>query len=84
MYPSVIGFIYGFSMMVLHHVTVVKCVNSCTKIILDAGLVVDMKLQFPARKLTQLIPLDFCLWGYLRAKYCVSTVDTREELWCQV
>jgi hypothetical protein len=33
--------------MVLHHIAVVKCVSGCPKIVMDTGLVVDMKLQFP-------------------------------------
>jgi hypothetical protein len=32
--------------MVLHHITVMKCVSGCRKIILDTGLDVDVKLQF--------------------------------------
>jgi hypothetical protein len=47
MCPSTSIFAYGFNMMVLQHITDVKCVNGCPKIILHAALVVDMKLQFP-------------------------------------
>jgi hypothetical protein len=40
-------FICGFNTTVLCHITAMKCINGCPKIILDAGLVIDMKLQFP-------------------------------------
>jgi hypothetical protein len=47
MCPLILVFVCSFNMTVLHHITVVKYVNCCLKIILDAGLVTDVKLQFP-------------------------------------
>lgn len=47
MCPSIYIFAYAFDMKVLHHITVMKCVSVCPKIILGAGLVVDVKLYLP-------------------------------------
>jgi hypothetical protein len=47
MCPSTFIYTCGFNMVVLHHIIVAKCVDGGSKIILDTGLVVDMKLQFP-------------------------------------
>jgi hypothetical protein len=46
MCPSIRALHYGFNTAV-PHITVVKCAKGCPKVILDAGLVADMKLQFP-------------------------------------
>jgi hypothetical protein len=42
-------FTCGFNPTVLHYITVVKCVNGCPKIILDTGLVTDVKLHSPGQ-----------------------------------
>jgi hypothetical protein len=47
MCPSLRVFICGFNRTVLHHITVMKGVNRYPKVILDAGLVADAKLQCP-------------------------------------
>jgi hypothetical protein len=43
MYPSTRVFTCGFNTTVLHHITTMKCVNGCPKII----PVVDVKFKFP-------------------------------------
>jgi hypothetical protein len=52
----------GFNTAVLHHNTAVKCFNCCPKIIPDAGLVLDVKLQFPGlhAHLTSVLSISFC------------------------
>jgi hypothetical protein len=47
MWPSVHIFTCGFNMMVLHHITDMKCITDCLKSIPDARMVMDVKLQFP-------------------------------------
>jgi hypothetical protein len=47
MHTSIRVFTYGFSPTAIHHVTVENCLNGCPKIILDAGLVAVVTLQFP-------------------------------------
>jgi hypothetical protein len=42
---SVHAFMCGLSTTVLCHIAAVKCAIGCPKAILDAGLVVDLKLQ---------------------------------------
>jgi hypothetical protein len=61
-----------------HHITAVKCVSDCPKIILGAGLVRDMKLQF--RGLHAHLAwnlLEFTLWVYMKIKFYASTFYTR-------
>jgi hypothetical protein len=36
----------------LHHITLVKCLNGCPKIVLGTGMVVYVKLQFPGPTFT--------------------------------
>jgi hypothetical protein len=43
-YLSVHSFIYGFNRIILHHIRVVKCINTCPKFILDAEFFADVKL----------------------------------------
>lgn len=66
--------------MVFYHVTGVKCVKGCLKIILEAGLLVEVKLQFPGlyTHITSII-LTVFMWGYLKTKVYTSIIDTREE-----
>jgi hypothetical protein len=47
MCPSVSALICSLNTTVLHHIAVMKCVSGSPRINLDAGLVGDMKLQFP-------------------------------------
>jgi hypothetical protein len=74
---------HGFNMTVVHHIIVLNCVNGYQKIVLDAELVVYVKLQFPGLH-AHLIPFDFFLWGYVKAKVHASRVDAKEELWCRI
>jgi hypothetical protein len=62
---------YGFNSTVLQHITIV---NGCPKVILDGGLVADVKLQIPGlhAHLTWILSNNFC--GN-------STDDTSEEMW---
>jgi hypothetical protein len=50
----------------LQHIVIVKCVNGSPQIILEAGLVANMRLvvSWPARS-PDLNPPDFVLWRYL-------------------
>jgi hypothetical protein len=77
---------YGFNTKVLHHITVVKCVSWCPKIILDAGLVVNVMLEFPGQHahLTSIFSSYFFLWGYLKTEVYASTVYTRLVLWRRI
>jgi hypothetical protein len=68
----------GFNTIVLHHIMVMKCVNSCPKIALNAGLIDDMKLQFPGLHIHWLESSQFFLWEYFTTKVSDSTVDSRE------
>jgi hypothetical protein len=47
MCPSIRVFACAFTTKVPHHVTIVKLVNGCPKIILDAGVFVYVEFQFP-------------------------------------
>jgi hypothetical protein len=47
MCPSVRVFTCGFSTAVPQHIAVVRCISGCTKVILEAGLASDLRLQFP-------------------------------------
>jgi hypothetical protein len=62
MCPSICGFTYDLNMIVLHQITVMKCVNSCPSIILDAWLVADVKLKFFGlhAHLTWIFSIFFC------------------------
>jgi hypothetical protein len=75
-------FTCGFNTTVLHHITIVKCVSGCPKIILDAGLVADVKLLYSGLQahLTWTLSIYF-LWAYMKMKVCGTTVGTGEELW---
>jgi hypothetical protein len=66
----------GFNKTVLQHITVVKHINGSPYVILDAGLVADVKLRFLASTLTSLDPLSFSLGGYLKTKVYIGTVET--------
>jgi hypothetical protein len=68
-------------MMVFYHITGVKCVKGCLKITLEAGVVVDVMLQFPGLYtcLTSIVSIVF-MWTYLKTKVYASTTDPREEL----
>jgi hypothetical protein len=61
---SICVFIYGFNMMVPHHIMIVKCVSGCPELILDDGLVADMKLQFPGlcTHLNWILSIFFIAW----------------------
>jgi hypothetical protein len=74
--PSICICSCGSNTAVLHHSAAVKYFNCCPKIILDAGLVLHVKLQFPGllAHLTSIHTICFC----------AGTVDTREELWRQI
>jgi hypothetical protein len=67
---------FSFSTTVLQHITAMKCVNGCPKIIVDAGLVADVKFSFLTYTLTLLESSHSFLWGYLKSKACASTVDS--------
>jgi hypothetical protein len=43
--PVIRIFICAFNTTLLHYITFVKYLNGCSKIILDAGLVTDVKLH---------------------------------------
>jgi hypothetical protein len=55
--------IYGFNMTVLHYITIMKCVNGCPKIVLDTGLVTDVKLQVPGLHAVLIKILSICFLG---------------------
>jgi hypothetical protein len=46
MCPSTCVFTCGFNTTTLHHVTIVERVSGCPEIVLDAGMVVGVKLKF--------------------------------------
>jgi hypothetical protein len=74
-----VNFTCGFNKPVLHHTAVVNYVSSCPKIILDAGLVADVKLQLLGlhTHLTWILcPFPF---GD-NLKISSMPVDTRDEL----
>jgi hypothetical protein len=48
---------------------------------LNAELVTDMKLQFPALQTHLVSDFSVFLWGYLLTKACAIALDTGEELW---
>jgi hypothetical protein len=59
MCPSPWIFMCGLNMTMLNHVVITKCINGGPKIILDAELVTDVKLQFPGLHsyLTWILPI---------------------------
>jgi hypothetical protein len=58
-------FTWGFNTTVLHHIRDVQCVSWCPKIILDAGLVVTVTLEFPG------------LHDHLTSTFSVGIFETR-------
>jgi hypothetical protein len=74
---------HGFNTTMLHHIIVLNFVNGYQKIILDAGLVMGVKLQFPGLH-AHLIPFDFFLWGCVKTKVHVSRTDAKEKLWYRI
>jgi hypothetical protein len=66
-----------FQHVVLCYLAVMECMIGCLKVILNAGLVMDVKFVFPD---TPELNAHGCfLCGYLKTKACASTVNTREE-----
>jgi hypothetical protein len=45
--PSMRVFTCSFNTAVIHHIRIVKYVSGCPKVILDVGLVADVKFHFP-------------------------------------
>jgi hypothetical protein len=66
----------GFITTVLHHVTVIQCVNICCKMTPEARFVADEKLRFPGLHAHTCL---FFLWGYLNLKFYASIVDIRRD-----
>jgi hypothetical protein len=64
MFPLARVFTCGFNTTLFRCITVLKCVNDCSKIILGARLVADVKLQFPGlhAHLTEIF-LNFFFYG---------------------
>jgi hypothetical protein len=84
MCPSVLVFKCGFNSTVLHHVTAVKCVNGCPKIILRFNWSRRWSSCFLACELTWLSPLVFPVGIFDNQGLYASTVDNREELWRRI
>jgi hypothetical protein len=61
-----------FNPTVLHHITILKCVNGCPKIIVDAALDADLKLQFPGlhAHLTLMLAIVFSVGVFEKQGLC--------------
>jgi hypothetical protein len=59
---SIHVFTCGFSFMVLHYITIMKCLSDCLKMMLDVGEVTVVKLQFSGlhTHLTSALKNFFC------------------------
>jgi hypothetical protein len=72
----------GFSVTVLHRITVEGCDSGCPKIILHKELVVDAKLEFPSlnARLTSIVWTNFCgyVYEYLRTSVPVMAMQERK------
>jgi hypothetical protein len=66
------------SHVVFHYLAVMKCISGCPEVILNAGLVVDMKFLLPGTP--DFNAPGFFMCGYMKTKVYASTVNTREEL----
>jgi hypothetical protein len=80
MCPSILVFTSSLNTAVLHRIKIVKWVNACPKIILDAGSVADAKRQ-SSGLLSHLTWISSPFLSYLKTKVYASTVAIIETLW---
>jgi hypothetical protein len=79
MCPSIHVFTCGFKMASLHHVTALKVISFCPKIILDAGLFMEVELRVLGLHTHLTRFLLIFLWRYLKTKVCATTLSVEKN-----